>query len=297
MTLSPEEQMDHLHKIGRTPDDEINLAHSALMLAGLDRPGVSFQKYEHHLEIIGLDLANEGQKATTAQERATSLIEVLHGRHDYSGNEEHYDDLQNANLMSVIDRRLGLPVSLSILYIHGARARGWQVEGLNFPAHFMIRIFGESDQVIMDPFHGGRIMEPQDLRQLMKTISGGKMSLQPEHYHALDNRAILIRLLNNIKTRCLQLSDFSHAINVLERMVLIDPDKIMHRYEWGLLQTHCGNAEDGRKNLRECLEMMDEQGDIDDIKRQIVNTLKEMKRSDNPNIFALISNDFKKEDP
>lgn len=297
MTVSPEDHMDHLKKMGHAPDDEINLAHTALVLAALDRPGISFQKYEHHLEIIGLDLANHGQEAVTAVDRAASLIDVLHGNHDYRGNEEHYDDLQNANLMSVIDRRLGLPVSLSILYIHGARARGWQAEGLNFPAHFMIRIFGDGDQVIMDPFHGGRVMEAQDLRQLMKTISGGKMSLQPEHYHALENRAILIRLLNNIKTRCLQLSDFSHAINVLERMVLIDPDKIMHRYEWGLLQAHCGIAEEGRANLRTCLEMMDEQGDIDDMKRQIVSTLKEMKRSDNPNIFALISNDFKKEDP
>jgi len=220
------------------------------------------------------------------------------GRHEYKGDDQFYDDLQNSNLMSVIDRRLGLPISLGILYIHAASSQGWIAEGVNFPAHFLIRIFGENDQVILDPFHKGKILDAHDLRELVGTISGGSQQLEQWHHAPLGKRAILVRLLNNIKIRCLNVSDFDLAMNALKRTIYIDPEKIVHKYELGMLQIHTKSIEEGKKNLLDCLDYMDDNMDSDDsdMRKQILSTLKGMRTYNKPNVFELIKGDIDKGD-
>ncbi|MBL4819350.1 MAG: hypothetical protein JKY15_09055 [Deltaproteobacteria bacterium] len=122
--------MAHLTAVGEGDGALADIGLTALILASLDRPGVSFQKYEHHLKILNLDLQGQNMQSDSAMDRAQALVGVLNGNHDYTGNEEYYEDLQNANLMSVIDTRKGLPVALCILYIHAARGQGWHIEGL-----------------------------------------------------------------------------------------------------------------------------------------------------------------------
>ncbi|MCP5381144.1 MAG: hypothetical protein H6912_02125 [Kordiimonadaceae bacterium] len=291
-----DKQIEFLKNVGNIPEDEIELAETALMLASLDRPGVSLQKYRHHLEIIKLDMATEGQDAISAEERAAALTEVMWARHEYKGDDEFYDDLQNANLMSVIDRRRGLPISLGILYLHAAHSQGWIAEGVNFPAHFLIRLYGKNDQVIIDPFHKGKILDAKDLRELVETISGGSQKLEHWHHARLAKRAILVRLLNNIKIRCLNVSDFDLAMNALKRIAYIDPGKIIHKYELGMLQIHTKNVEEGKKNLLDCLDFMDENMDSNDeeMRKQILRTLKEMRAYNKPNVFELIKGDIDK---
>jgi len=291
-----DKQIEFLKNVGDIKEEDIELAESALMLGSLDRPGVSLQKYHHHLDILKLDMASEGHAANTAEERAKALIDVMWGRHEYKGDDKFYDDLQNANLMSVIDRRLGLPISLGILYLHAARSQGWNAEGVNFPAHFLIRIFGENDQVILDPFHNGKILDASDLRELVGTISGGSQNLEQWHHAPLGKRAILVRLLNNIKIRCLNVSDFDLAMNALKRTIYIDPAKIVHKYELGMLQIHTKSLEEGKQNLLDCLDYMDDNIDSDDekMRKQILGTLKEMRAYNKPNVFELIKSDIDK---
>lgn len=291
-----DKQIEFLKNVGDIKEEDIDLAESALMLGSLDRPGVSLQKYHHHLDILKLDMASEGHAANTAEERAKALIDVMWGLHEYKGDDKFYDDLQNANLMSVIDRRLGLPISLGILYLHAARSQGWNAEGVNFPAHFLIRIFGENDQVILDPFHNGKILDASDLRELVGTISGGSQNLEQWHHAPLGKRAILVRLLNNIKIRCLNVSDFDLAMNALKRTIYIDPAKIVHKYELGMLQIHTKSLEEGKQNLLDCLDYMDDNIDSDDekMRKQILGTLKEMRAYNKPNVFELIKSDIDK---
>ena len=185
---------------------------------------------------------------------------------------------------------------MGILYLHAAHAQGWNAEGVNFPAHFLIRVFGENDQVIIDPFHKGRILDAQDLRELVGTISGGTTELEQWHHAPLGKRAILVRLLNNIKIRCLNVSDFDLAMNAIKRTIYIDPEKIVHKYELGMLQIHTKNAEEGRKNLLSCLDYMDDNADTNDdaMRKHILSTLKEMRAYSSPNVFELIKGDIDK---
>ncbi len=276
-----EDYSEELKAVGSGDGFLSDIAHVALILGALDRPGVSFQKYEHHLKILILDIEREAIGDDTAHDRARALSSVLHDCHDYTGNVKYYEDLQNANLMSVIDTRLGIPVSLSILYIHVARSQGWQVEGLEFPYHFLIRLKGpreSNEQVIIDPFNGGKILDARDLRNLIKENSDMGAELKPEYYEAITDREILVRLLNNIKIRCLKVSDLGQAIKILERLVMIDPDQAQHHYELGMLLAHVKQTDLAFKYLSHCLDHMDQFKQNDLVEQQVINTLKDLEK-------------------
>jgi regulator of sirC expression with transglutaminase-like and TPR domain len=166
---------------------------------------------------------------------------VILGRHGYQGDTATYEDLENANLMRVIDRRRGLPVALGILYIHAGRAQGWDIAGLAFPGHFLVRLAAGSARAVLDPFHGGRTLGPAELRDLLKIIAGNAAELAPEHYATASDRDILLRLQNNLKLRLVESRHLDKALDVIEGMMLLAPTQAALWREAGLIQLELGN--------------------------------------------------------
>ncbi len=153
-----------LRHVGARPDAAIDIAEAALALASLDRPRVDLGRYRHHLALLVRDVAEAARQGAGGapadcplDRRVAALNDVIAGEYGYAGDRLSYEDMQNANLMRVIDRRKGLPIALSILYLHCARAQGWEAHGLGFPGHFLIRLDLENGRVILDPFSQGRI--------------------------------------------------------------------------------------------------------------------------------------------
>jgi len=198
------------------------LAEAALALAALDRPRVDLARYHHHLAALGRDV---GDAASRTSDRVEAINSVLIGRYGYGGDTLTYDDLQNANLMRVIDRRKGLPVALGILYIHAARAQGWDMAGLAFPGHFMVRLEEDGRRRIIDPFHEGRVREAAELRELLKSTAGQAAELTPAHYADVSDRAVLLRLQNNVKLRLVQTRQMDGALAAIEGMILFAPEE------------------------------------------------------------------------
>lgn len=233
-----------LRALGTLDDEAVDLAEAALLLASLDRPALPLERYRHHLSLLVRDTAEATGEAAAAGDlaaRAAALRAVIVGRYGYTGDEDTYDDLENASLMRVIDRRRGLPVTLAILWIHAARRQGWQAEGVNFPGHFLIRLQAGSARAILDPFRGGELLGTQALRRLLKATQGEAAELSPAYYAACGNRAILLRLQNNIKIR--QLRDGAHeaALKAVESMLLLDPGDAGLWRQAGLLQLRLEN--------------------------------------------------------
>jgi regulator of sirC expression with transglutaminase-like and TPR domain len=176
------------------------------------------------------------------EEMAKVLAAVLCEEFRYAGDEETYDDLDNANIMRVIERRKGLPVTLGILYIFAARAQGWDAAGLNFPGHFLIRLESrDGRRVIVDPFHNGRVMESQGLRELLKQFAGAGVELEAAHYRPVSNRDVLVRLQNNVRTRRLQLGEINGALEAVTVLQLLDPDNTSLWREAGVLNMRLGH--------------------------------------------------------
>ncbi len=237
-----------LVKIGQIDDADIELAQAALALGAADMSGISLQRYHHHLDKLAetvkdafafrLDKGEEDSLET----RLSVLEEVIHDEFGYVGDQDTYDDLQNANLVRVIDRNKGLPITLCILYIHAARAQGWEIAGLNIPGHFLCRMDLDGQRVLFDPFDGACVVEAHGLRKIVKQTLGDQAELSSEYYEAATNRDILIRLQNNIKFRQIAVEDYEGALKTVQRMLLIDPQEYRLKLDAGVLQARLGQA-------------------------------------------------------
>jgi regulator of sirC expression with transglutaminase-like and TPR domain len=209
---------------GAGADEEIDLAKAALALAALDAERFSARRHAAHLDEMAAALAAAAAGVgRPLAARADAIAAVLFGRFGYVGDRDTYDDLANADLMRVIDRRRGLPIALSILYLHLARGQGWAAEGVNFPGHFLVRLVDGREGRIVDPFHGGAAVGRDDLARLVKDVLGPETRLSAEHLAPASNRDILLRLLNNAKGRLLRAGDQAKAATVLDRMLLVAP--------------------------------------------------------------------------
>lgn len=262
-----------LRGIGQRPDDPLPLAEAALALAALDRPRVDLARYHQHLASLGREVGEVAGDAMDATERIAALTAVLHGRYDYAGDTLTYEDLQNANLMRVIDRRKGLPVALGILYIHAGRAQGWNMAGLSFPGHFLVRFDQDGARAILDPFHGGRVREAAELRDLLKATSGTEAELTPQHYAPVGDREILIRLQNNLKLRLIESRHMERALAIVEGMMLFAPHHAVLWREAGLISAQLGNLRAAIGALEHFLEIAED----DKARHQTASLLQQLK--------------------
>jgi regulator of sirC expression with transglutaminase-like and TPR domain len=235
-----------LEQVGSLPDSAVDLAETALALAALDHPEADYEGYRAHLAAIARDVG------ARRMAREAALRDVLIGQYGYRGDRDSYDDLDNANLIRVIDRRRGLPVALSILWLHAARAQGWAADGLNFPAHFLIRVDAGDRPVVLDPFNDGAALGVEELTALRKRFGGSDAELTAVDCAPVANRAILLRLQNNIKLRLLQAEQHEAALTVVERMVLIAPSEPALWRECAALHGRIGNL----RSAIACLEQV-----------------------------------------
>ncbi|MEX2642617.1 MAG: tetratricopeptide repeat protein [Acetobacterales bacterium] len=258
--------LDTLRSAGGLPDEQLDLGACALALAALDRPGVPLQRYRDHLDSLVADARAEaarlGADADDDPDAGAEVLKaVLCGKYRYVGDGLAYDDLQNANLIRVIDRRKGLPVALGILFLHAARGIGCLAAGLNFPGHFVLRLEGGGRRVIIDPFNGARKLEAHDLRDLLKTMSGNDAELDAPLVADAGNRQVLLRLQNNIKVRKMRLSQLEEALETIERMLMFAPAEADLWREAGIIDARLGNLQSAARRLERYMETAtDERG-------------------------------------
>ena len=253
--FDPEQCARYLREVAALASPILPIGEAALALASFERPRVGLARYRQHLRAIARDVGRHSGAPGDAREdlaaRARALNEIILLKYGYSGDELTYDDLQNANLMRVVDRRKGLPVALGILYLHAARAQGWDSVGLGFPGHFLVRLTTGAERLILDPFHGGRVCDAASLRELLKAMAGQEVELSPEHYAPVADRDVLLRLQNNLKSRLLQAGRHERALGVVETMLLLAPDLAELWHEAGLLHARQGNLRAGVNALEQ----------------------------------------------
>jgi len=247
-----------LSAFGALDDNEFGLSETALVLAGAERPGIDASVYERHLEKLTDDVAAyAGKDADNEQDglnmRVEALQQIIAKRHGYGGSDEAYEDFECANLMRVIDRRDGLPTLLGIIYLHVARALGWTMDGLDFPPRFLIRMEFAGERRILDPFDGGRVLEPYDLRSLYKAVSGPQVEITPEHTQAMSNRAIILRSRRNAKVLHLRSEDLEQALDVVDTLLLMAPKEPALWREAGILNARLDRVKEAVASLEEFL--------------------------------------------
>ena len=255
-----DDPLSYLKSLASLKDEAIELGFAALALSALQHEGINAGRYLHHLEQLVKDVEarylelSKKSETDSAALRHQALSQVIADDYGYLGDVSSYDDLQNASLIKVIDRAQGLPITLAILYIHVGRALGWDVEGLNFPGHFLCRLSYQGERIIFDPFHGGQATEASGMRRLIKRALGDDAELSSSYYEPATNRTILIRLENNLKHRKIDASDYKGALEHVERMRLFAPDDYRLLLDEGVLLAKLERAKAAMKALSAYIE-------------------------------------------
>ena len=259
---------DNLIRLGLLDEDDIILDEAALSLALLDHPDADPTPYRALIEAVSQRLETVGRGAGTAEERADVLSEVLGEEFGFVGDRETYDDPANADLIRVIDRRRGLPVSLSILYVGVARRIGWAADALDVPGHVLVMIGAEAAPVIVDPFRGGMRVDREALAALVLASNNGPAEAV-SHIATMPNRAILVRLLLNQATRAEQAGHGRRALELYTRMTLMAPSYGHAWWERARLELVDGDVTAARGSLSAMLEITRDP----ELRRRVTDTL------------------------
>lgn len=218
------------------PDSEINLARAALLMGWFEYPDLDVPAYEGQFDV----LADSALQAIDDRAMsAVALAEFLFNTMGFVGNETNYLDPRNSYLNEVLERRLGIPISLSVLYIEVARRLGIDAQGIGLPGHFIVRVAeNRADQravVYLDPFHRGAVMSQEDCRERVKSITNGQIPFDPAFLNPVGARYILMRMLNNLKNVYAGSNDFERARYIVERLLALSPDNLEEVRNLGLL--------------------------------------------------------------
>jgi regulator of sirC expression with transglutaminase-like and TPR domain len=176
---------------------------------------------------------------------ARDLARFLFGATGYRGNADNYADPRNSFLNEVLDRRLGIPITLSVLYLEVARRLEMRAEGVGMPGHFIVRAYEPDGQpVLLDPFHHGRVLNEEDCRAQVEAMNAGRQRFDPDFLAAVDARHILTRMLNNLLNAYIERDETPGLIAVLERLLVLNPRDHSLLRRLGML---CGSSSRKRR--------------------------------------------------
>lgn len=256
------------------PDAEIDLAHAALLVAKEEYPQLSVERY-----LARLDQLAEEVKDRLDEERAPlvvlgELTRTLYDHHGFRGNEDAYYDPRNSFLNDVLDRGLGIPLTLGIVVLEVGWRLELPVEGVNFPGHFLVRFRGDAVDLLVDPFDEGRIRFPDEAQTLLDKVYGGMVRVRDSFLRAATRKDMLARLLTNLKSVYSNVEDDERALAVVERLLLLRPGAPHEVRDRGKILARLGRVGDAIDQLETYLDRAPEAADASRI-RTLVEELRE----------------------
>jgi regulator of sirC expression with transglutaminase-like and TPR domain len=249
---------DYIARLAQAGDGPHDIATAALMFAALDHPDRKLEPYRRHISEIAEAARAELSFCRDAEDAAQALSHLLAVRYGFDGERGEYDEPANADLLSVIDRRRGLPVTLGILYMHAARAAGFEACGLYAPGHFLLKLTVRGTEAVVDAFNGGAIVDRE--RATSPHPRAGALFAdaaapdEPNPFEPVSDVEVLLRLQNNLKNRALKARDSARACEILRRMSVIAPKRAIVWMELARLEEGVGSLSAARKAYERCLD-------------------------------------------
>ena len=211
---------DYFHTLITLPDHKISLAEAALQIALDEYPELDISHYKNLLKGWS-DLMNAKFSRKRARNQLEEINEWFFNEMNFTGNIENYYDPRNSFLNDVIDRRTGIPITLSVIYLEMAWASGLAAAGIGFPGHFLVRVIDDANPIYIDPFHKGNIMTAEECAEFLNEITEGELEFDQKFLSAVNKKEIIVRMLRNLKRVYLEMSNYSKLIKILDHLVVI----------------------------------------------------------------------------
>ena len=259
-------------------DEEIDLARAALLVAREEYPQLSEERSLGILDLLAEEtkdrLDNENAPLLVLQE----LLKTLYERHGFRGNREAYYDPRNSFLNDVLDRELGVPLTLCIVLLEVGWRLGLPLEGVNFPGHFLVRFRGDTVDLLIDPYDGGTLRFQDQSQELLDRVYGGMVRVNESFLKTAGPREMLVRLLTNLKGIYLNVQDHPRALAVVDRILLIRPIAAIEIRDKGVVLARMGRNQEALEQLEAYLNFAPGANDSQRI-LEMVSELREGRRA------------------
>ena len=254
----------------------VPLLEATLLIAAEEHPGLDVALQIARVESIGAEAFRRVAALSNPFARVESVRTLLFEEIGFKGNVEQYDDPRNSYLDDVLDRKLGIPLTLSILQIEVLRAAGIHAEGVGLPGHFIVRVIEQERSLLVDPFHGGHLVTVEDCRDLVVRTTGRGSLFRKDSLDVAPPRAMLTRLLLNLKRIHLAAGDYNKALSIVERLLLISPEDAKEVRDRGLLLAHLGQPGAAAEDLESYLALSPQAPDVESVRSRLAWILRKM---------------------
>jgi regulator of sirC expression with transglutaminase-like and TPR domain len=239
--MSPEEWLEAFTQIVNQPEDSINLAAAALVIAADEYPDLDVEHYLERLDVMAEHVRRRVDPNMAAEDKIRLLSRFLFREVGFKGNRENYYDPRNSYLNDVIERRVGLPITLSVIYLEVGRRLGFPLFGVGLPGHFICKWYDREQEIYVDPFSGGEIVDEFGVMRLIGDTREARMQLRREWLAPVGPRYILTRILNNLKQIFLKEDNAAKSLRVIEKLLALDPESEENLRAAGLLSYRLGS--------------------------------------------------------
>ena len=245
----------------RRSDDQLDLAATALMIAGIHEPVDNPAYYLGLLDQHAAQLRPRLGLGAGPERSVEALSGYLAGEQGFTGNTRHYSDPRNSCLNYVLERRTGIPISLSVVYLEVGWRLGLPLAGVGMPGHFLAKYADGETEIVFDPFHGGAILTPEDCAARLRQVFGQPVPLEPHYLAAVTRKQILTRMLTNLRGIYLYVNDYRRALEAVEHLLVLSPWSLDYVRDRGMIQLQLGQTDAAIADFETYLQYA---GDADD---------------------------------
>ncbi len=252
-------------------DDRIDLLRAALTIARTEYPDLDIRNYVNRVEALASKVRLQISADTPVVEMINTLNRVIFQEIGFRGNREDYYDPRNSFLNDVLERRLGIPITLSVVYMEVARRIGLPLVGVGMPGHFLLKVYDvEGRQILIDPFNNGAMLNAADCEQRMKVVYAGEMHFKPEYLLPVSRRQILTRMLNNLRHIYMSVRQFRKTLTIVDLVLAIYPRSPEDVKQRAMLRFSVGQLGGALIDMDQYLKMNPEASDADEVRQTAV---------------------------
>jgi regulator of sirC expression with transglutaminase-like and TPR domain len=260
------------------PEEQIDLGRAALTIALPDYPKLDISEYLARIDRLAVEVTAQTGAAADGYRLIAALNYVLFSRHGFRGNRDDYYDPRNSFLNELIERKTGIPITLSVLYMEVARRIGLGADGIGFPGHFLVKAVCADDEVVIDPFDGGKVRSREDLQAMLRQMYGGKLEFRSDFLAAVSKKQILQRMLNNLKVIYVRSNDLVKTLSVFDRLLILTPASAEDLRDRGVIYSRLECFEQAKEDFESYLRLAPDADDAGAVRERLVEVAKQTVR-------------------
>jgi regulator of sirC expression with transglutaminase-like and TPR domain len=258
-------------------DERVDLLRAALTFARIEDPQLDVEQYVLQVEEFSHRVTAKVQDLDDPTNVIASLNQVLFQEEMFRGNTVDYYNPRNSFLHDVLDRRLGIPISLALVYMEVARRVGFPLFGVGMPGHFLLKHYDAAGHsILIDVFERGTVVTEDDCRKKLNSIYSGQLALQPEFLLPVTRRQMLTRMLNNLRSIYLSQRDFRRAVQVVDLILVIYPRSPEDVKQRAVLRYNLDDYRGALNDFEEYVKMSPDASDADEIRQTALSLRRSM---------------------